>query len=307
VRLTIILISTLAPALLAGCGGGDPTDGPEVVTDETRVAVVAAFYPLAFAAERVGGERVEVTNLTPLGADPHDVELTARDVERIHGADLVLYLGGGFQPALERILAGAPARAADLLEGLELREGSGHGQDDEDGHDDEDGGEAADPHVWLDPLRYAAIVDRVGAELAAEERAAELVAELEELHAEYEEGLADCVRRELVTSHAAFGYLAERYGLEQISISGLSPEAEPSARDLERLVEEVREHDATTVFFETLASPRLAETVAREAGAGTAVLNPLEGLTRAEADAGADYLSVMRENLQTLRRALGCR
>ena len=293
--------------MLAGCGGDRPPAAPAdaVPADaDERLAVVASFYPLAWAAERIGGDRVEVANLTPAGADPHDVELSARDVGRVHDADLVLYLGHGFQPALERILGGADTRAVDLLDGLELRDGDedDHGHGDGDGHE-----EAVDPHVWLDPVRFTAMTRRIGVELAAEEEAAALARELEALHAEYVEGLADCARRELVTTHAAFGYLAERYGLEQVSIAGLSHEAEPSARELEHLVEEVREHDATTVFVEPLASPRLAETVARETGARTAVLNPLEGLTRGESADGADYLTVMRANLQTLRRALGCR
>jgi zinc transport system substrate-binding protein len=315
--ITRIVLTLCLTAVAVGCGGeasGDVEAAPDASpAAEERTRVVAAFYPLAFAAERVGGERVEVANLTPAGADPHDAELSARDVERVHAADVVLYLGEGFQPALERILADAPTRGVGLLEGLELRHGAGHGhahEDDEHGHEDDEHAhddEAVDPHVWLDPLRYAAMVERIGTELAAENEAAGLVAELERLHAEYEEGLADCARREIVTSHAAFGYLAERYGLTQISLAGLSHEAEPSARQLEELIEEVREHEATTVFFETLASPRLAETVAREAGATTAVLNPLEGLTREEAASGADYFSVMRDNLDALRRALGCR
>ena len=266
---------------MAGCGGAEP-DGAR----GTRV--VAAFYPLAFAAERIAGPGTEVTDATPPGAEPHDVELSARDVERIRSADLVLYLGGGFQPALERALDGADGRSVDLLEGVELRD-------------------EGDPHVWLDPLRYAAIVERIGLELDEEDRAAALAAELQELHAEYEAGLGDCARRELVTSHAAFGYLADRYDLEQVALTGLSPEAEPSARELERVVEEVRASGATTVFSETLVSPRLAETVARETGARTAVLNPLEGLTREELDRGEDYFSVMRANLQALRAGLGCR
>jgi zinc transport system substrate-binding protein len=297
----------VASAALTGCGGS----GPAADTDAGgQTPVVAAFYPLAFAAERVGGEAVSVTNLTPVGAEPHDVELTARDVERVHRAAIVFYLGGGFQPALERILEGTDTRAVDLLTAVELlTTTAGHGDEDDraDGTQDDEADEAVDPHVWLDPLRYAEIVRQVGAELAAEGSAAGLVTELEELHAEFEAGLADCERREIVTSHAAFGYLAERYDLEQISISGLSPEAEPTARDLEWLIEEVREHDATTVFFETLVSPRLAATVAREAGAETAVLNPIEGLTADEQAAGADYFSLMRDNLQTLRGALGCR
>jgi zinc transport system substrate-binding protein len=154
---------------------------------------------------------------------------------------------------------------------------------------------------------YAVMVERIGQVLGRSDQAEVLVADLHDLDAEIGAGLADCQRREIVTSHTAFGYLARRYDLEQIGITGLSPEAEPAPGDLRDLVEEVREHDATTVFFETLVSPRLADTVAREVGAETAVLNPLEGLREEEIDAGMDYFSVMRENLRTLRQALGCR
>ena len=156
---TRIVLTLVASLGLAGCGGDRPPAAPadaSPAVEEERLAVVAALYPLAWAAERVGGGRVEVTNLTPPGADPHDVELSARDVGRVHDADLVLYLGDGFQPALERILAGATTRRVDLLEGLELRRGIAHDHDHGHGEDDEDDG-GVDPHVWLDPLRFAAM------------------------------------------------------------------------------------------------------------------------------------------------------
>jgi zinc transport system substrate-binding protein len=251
-----------------------------------RREVIAAFYPLAEAAERVGGASVEVRNLTPAGAEPHDVELSARTVADIRGADLVLYLGGGFQPALERALEGSGVRRIDLLAGL------ARGQD---------------PHVWLDPTRYATIVRRVGRALAAPGRAAAFARQLAELDRAFRRGLADCKRREIVTSHAAFGYLAARYGLRQIAVSGLSPGVEPSPRDLEDVVRRVRASRATTVFFEPLVSPGVAETVARETGARTAVLDPLEGLTEERLARGDDYVTVMRRNLAALRRALSCR
>jgi zinc transport system substrate-binding protein len=288
-RTRIILISIAA--VLGGCGGS--------TSQADRSEVVAAFYPLAYAAQRVGGEAVSVTNLTPPGAEPHDVELSARDVERVRAAGVVLYLGSGFQPALERAVEGASGETFDLLDGLEPRTGASeeHTAD----------REAVDPHVWLDPVLYAEVVDRVGQALSRPEDAAALEAELVALDVEFRAGLGECERKQLVTSHAAFGHLAERYGLEQIALTGLSPEAEPSPRGLERVVEEVQEHAATTVFFETLVSPRLAQTVAREAGAKTAVLNPLEGLTPEELERGEDYFSVMRANLAALRQALGCR
>jgi zinc transport system substrate-binding protein len=280
VRVVLILIVSL---LVAACSTEDGDDG--------RVFVAAAFYPLAFAAEEIGGADVSVGNLTPPGAEPHDVELSARDVERIRSADLVLYLGSGFQPGFERAVDGADGESLDLLRGVELLPGE----------------EGADPHVWLDPLRYAQQARRIGEALDRDEQAGRFAARLRELDAEFERGLARCARREIVTSHAAFGYLAEQYGLVQIALTGLTPEAEPTPRDLERVIREVEETAASTVFFETLVSPRLAETVAREAGAETAVLNPLEGLSHEELDAGEDYFSVMRENLAALRKALGCR
>jgi zinc transport system substrate-binding protein len=276
-RAIMVLIMVLAVASTLSCGGADGGS-------EAGAEVVASFYPLAFAAEAIGGPSVDVTNLTPAGTEPHDVELSVRDVEGVRSADIVLYLGSGFQPAVERAAEGADGEAIDLL--------------------DE---ETVDPHVWLDPLRYAEIAGRIGEALDRPGAAEAFQQRLESLEAEYEDGLADCERREIVTSHDAFGHLTERYGLEQIAITGLSPEIEPTPGELEEVVEQVRRSGATTVFFETLVSPRLAETVAREAGADVATLNPIEGLTEEEIEGGADYFSVMRSNLDALREALGCR
>ncbi len=163
-----------------------------------------------------------------------------------------------------------------------------------------------DPHVWLDPIRFAQAVERIGAELGGEAPARQLASQLRALDGEYREGLANCQRRELVTTHDAFGYLADRYGLEVIPITGLSPEVEPSPRDLEAIANLVEDRGVTTVYTETLLSPEIGETVAREAGAKTAVLNPLEGLTEDELARGEDYFSVMEANLAALRDGLGC-
>jgi zinc transport system substrate-binding protein len=287
-------LSLLAPALVAlvlpACGESGATGTSE------RERIVAAFYPLAWATEQVGGASVDVDNLTPAGAEPHDLELTPRDVDRIRDADLVVYLGGGFQPALEKALGGREGPSLDLLRGQNLA-AAPEGEEEL----------AIDPHVWLDPVRFEGMVRAIGRELGRPRAAARVVARLEALGADYRRGLASCRRHDLVTSHAAFGYLAKRYGLHQVALAGLSPEAEPSPRDLEGLVREVERSGASTVFFETLVSPRLAETVAREAGVKTAVLDPIEGLTKDEIAGGADYLSVMRTDLAALRRALACR
>jgi zinc transport system substrate-binding protein len=278
----------MASMLAGGCAAGESGHGGR--------SVVAAFYPLAYLAKQIGGAGVNVTNLTPAGAEPHDLELTAGDAKAVQSADLVLYLGDGFQPSLERALGERSGPAADLLTGQTLGTATG-----------EDGKQSADPHVWLDPLRYAQMAKVVARALGEPSAGGGLVRRLDALDGEYRRGLAHCKRREIVTSHAAFGYLAARYGLEQVPLTGLSPEAEPSPRDLEHLVRRVRETGATTVFFETLVSPKLAETVAREAGVTTAVLDPLEGLSNDAIDRGDDYFSVMRSNLGVLREALGCR
>jgi zinc transport system substrate-binding protein len=295
--ITRIVLILLVVFVAASCGGDDESGGG------AQREVVAAFYPLAFAAERVADDGTSVQNLTPPGAEPHDVELSARDVETIRSADVVLYLGEGFQPAFERAVGGASGETVDVLEGLELvkpAEGA-HGHEEE-----EQDGETLDPHVWLDPVGFARATERIAGALDGPKAGEELAAELRDLDREFADGLRNCKRREFVTSHAAFTYLARRYDLRQIPIAGVSPEAEPTAKELEGVVHEVEESGATTVFFETLVSPRLAETIARETGAETAVLNPLEGLTQDELNEGENYFTVMRSNLDALRRALEC-
>lgn len=274
----IVLLCALAAVVsaAAGCGGQASDD-----------AIVAAFYPLAYAAAQVAGADADVVNLTPPGAEPHDLELTPRDVGRVRDAALAVYAGDGFQPAVQQAVESRSGPSLDVL---------AHA-----------GAASNDPHVWLDPLRFASIAQEIATALDRPTAADDLVARLHALDGEYRRGLGRCARREIVTSHAAFGYLAARYGLLQVPLVGLQPEAEPGPREIERLVDEVRATGATTVFSEPLASPALADAVAREAGVATAVLDPLEGLTAGETDAGADYFSVMEKNLDVLRRALGCR
>jgi zinc transport system substrate-binding protein len=281
----IVLIIVLA-GLVAGCGASGSSSG--------RKTVVAAFYPLAYAAERIGGTRFAVDDLTPPGAEPHDLELSPQDVARIESANVVLYLSHGFQPAVSKAADQGSGTAVDVLQGLPLH--SGEGQEE---------GLTADPHVWLDPILFGRIAERIGTALHGSPTP--LVRDLRQLDREYRAGLRHCVRKDIVTSHAAFGYLAQRYGLRQVAITGLTPESEPTPRQLANVVRLVKRSHATTVFFERLVSPRLADTVAREVGARTAVLDPIEGLTPDEQKNGADYFSLMRQNLSNLRRALACR
>jgi zinc transport system substrate-binding protein len=256
--------------------------------------VVAAFYPVAYAAEVIGGPTVAVTNLTPAGAEPHDIELKPSDVTTVDHAQLVLYLGEGFQPAVEKAVHSAHVPAIDLLAGQALATRKIEGKN------------GLDPHVWLDPSRYAQMATTIGKALHRPRAAATFVERLQALDKTYRAGLAHCRRKTIVTSHAAFGYLSQRYGLTQLALEGLSPEAEPSPKALANLVTAVRRSGTTTVFFETLVSPKLAQTVAREAHVKTAVLDPIEGIAPNALKHGATYFTVMHANLTALRQALGC-
>jgi zinc transport system substrate-binding protein len=283
VRVRVLLVAVVM-AWLAGCGADPAVDG--------KVHVVAGFYPLQYLAEQVGGDRVRVTNLVQPGAEPHDLELTPRQVADVAEARLVVYLSG-FQPALDAtVQQEAAGTSLDLTTVVPLM--------------------GSDPHIWLDPDRFATATGALADRLAAadpdgaagyRERAAALQVRLRELDQAYAQGLASCARHEIVVSHDAFGYLAQRYHLRQVAISGLSPEEEPTPQRLADVAAAAKRYQVTTIFFETLVSPKMAEAIAGETGASTAVLDPVEGIAPGS---DADYVSVMRDNLTQLRQALGC-
>jgi zinc transport system substrate-binding protein len=292
-------LAVVAPALSA-CGGSSDAS--------SRPTVVASFYPYAFVAERIAGDHLTVTNLTAPGLEPHDLELTPQQVADIQDAAVVVY-EKGFQPAVdEAVDQSAHGLTLDTTTVVPLED---TGTPPESG--DDEPALSGDPHVWLDPMRLAKIARAVADEMskadpadadAYRENAGRLVGQLRALDRDYRGGLAACERTQFVTSHAAFGYLARRYGLQMIAITGLSPDSEPSPERLSELESLVKSDDITTIFSEVLTSPALAETLAREAGVKTAVLDPLEGLP--DEDAHRNYLTVMRANLAALRKANGC-
>jgi zinc transport system substrate-binding protein len=304
-----LLAALLSLVVISGCA----QRAEAARYDGDRLKVVTAFYPLEFLAEQIGGDQVKVTDLTKPGAEPHDVELNPRQVGTIVDAGLVVYLRG-FQPAVDdAVRQEAAKRALDVSTTVTLLPlaDSADGTPEPGADHPETAGSGMDPHVWLDPVRYATIADQVAARLGRADpaHAAEYAARgraihtrLDALNTEFAAGLKTCARHEIVTSHSAFNYLATRYGLTQIGITGVSPEAEPSPRRLGEVARRARATGTTTIFFETLVSPKVAQTIASEVGARTAVLDPLEGLT----ERGADYFSVMRDNLVALRTALGC-
>lgn len=313
-------LALVATATLAGCstqnagGSSDESDG---------VTVLASFYPLQYVAQQIGGDLVTVDNLTPPAAEPHDLELSPAQVREVGTADLVVYLSG-FQNAVdEAIEARAPehvvdaADAAGLVEHAEEAEEEHAGETEEEHaeHADEHGHGATDPHFWLDPSKLAAVGKVVADELAAvdPEHADEYAAgaqrlgqQLDELDQEFADGLAACQGATLVTSHAAFGYLADRYALEQVGISELDPEVEPSPARLREIGDIVEERGIKTLYSETLVSPKVTETLASDLGVNTAVLDPLEGLSEDATAAGDDYVSVMQANLAALEEGLVC-
>ncbi len=318
----VLAAAVLASVSLSSCAAFSD-GGSAAVDDGGAPQVVAAFYPLEYVASRVAGDRAEVNALTAPGQEPHDLELSVADNATVAGADLVV-LEGGFQAAVdEAVEQNAPGVVLDVADVLDLKtideEGAEEGAEEE-GHEGESAEEHAehaeagdvDPHFWLDPTLMADAGDAVAEALAGvdpdgaqeyADRAAALRTDLESLDEELGSGLAGCERDTVVVSHDAFGYL-DRYGIDVEAVAGLSPDAEPTPADLGRLQELIGDDGITTVFSERLASPALTETLARDAGVTTAVLDPIEGLT--EETAEEDYLSLMRSNLEALRAANGC-
>ncbi|MEU1127105.1 metal ABC transporter substrate-binding protein [Streptomyces sp. NPDC005899] len=302
---------------LSACSASD-TGG---TADGGKLNVVASFYPMQYLAEEIGGSHVSVTTLTKPGVEPHDLELSPRQIGGLSDAGLILYLKG-VQPAVDDAVGQAGVKnTVDATELTTLEEhgtevdSHDHGHEEGEEHEDhEDGKAGLDPHVWLDPVRYAEVAEGVGKALekadpghAADYRrnTTTLVGRLGALDTAYENGLKNTTTRTIVTTHAAFGYLAERYGLTQEGIAGLDPEAEPSPARISEIHSVIGENKATTVFFETLASDRTARTLAKDLGLKTDVLDPLEGIT--DASEGDDYIEVMTSNLAALQKALGAK
>ena len=276
------------------------------LAESGRIKIVASFYPVAEFARQVGGDLVFVSTITPSGTEPHDYEPTARQVADMYRADLVLYNGGGVDAWAERLapelrLQGVPA--AQMGSAIDLISSSA-GED-----------SATDPHFWLDPTLAAKEVALIRDTLVKinpkdsatyRANADTYLAKLSSLDADFVSGLATCRQRTVITSHAAFAYLAKRYGFDVVSISGISPEQEPSAGRLSEIAAIAKAKGVRAIFFETLVSPKLSETIANEIGAVTLVFNPLEGLSQEEMASGQDYLSVMRTNLQNLKTGMVC-
>ncbi|MFF1679676.1 metal ABC transporter substrate-binding protein [Streptomyces sp. NPDC058256] len=302
----------LGLATLSACSDSSAADS----NSSGKLDVVASFYPLQYLAEEIGGDHVSVTNLTEPGQEPHDLEISAKQTAKLQEADAVLYLKN-LQPAVDDAVAQSEVKTkidAATLTTLEKHgnEVGGHAAE----HDDTEGEEtgATDPHIWLDPVKYAEVAEGVGKAFEKEDpdnageyksNTAALVKKLDALNTQYEDGLKNTTSKVFITTHAAFGYLAERYGLTEEAINGLDPESEPSANRVKDLETMAKADGVTTVFYETLVSDDTAKTIAKDAGLKTDVLDPIEGIT--DKSKGDDYLQVMESNLKALETALGAK
>ncbi len=301
VVMTLVLHRTLAAAaalalLTAGCSSADASS-PAASAGAGGLTIDAAFYPLQFVAERVAGDYGTVTTLTAPGIEPHDLELSPATVRAMQSADVVLYVGG-LQPAVEDAIKATGVASFDAADAIPLvarRTGE----------------LSFDPHFWLDPALVADYALAVGDQFARLDpshaadyttNAAALSDQLNALDGDFKTGLGTCKRHDIITTHAAFGYLADAYGLRQEGLAGIDPEAEPSPARLRDIKDLIAQTGATTIFTETLVSSRFAEALANDAGVATAVLDPIESVAK-----GEDYVSVMTHNLEALRTGLDCR
>jgi len=305
-RNRVIIVAIIAVAL-AAVGIGAIMEKNKT-SNQSLVQVVASYYPLYDFAQNVGGDKVDVTNITPAGSEPHDYDPTPQQLVTTQKATVFIYNGATMEPWVDKFLPTYSHNVVKASNGIQLTDGEPEAGE-------AAGGPVKDPHFWLDPTLAAQIVDNIkeGLNKASPantayftERATAYKAKLTQLDQDYKNTLSNCQTRTIVTSHDAFTYLGNRYNLDIASIAGLSPEEEPSAAKLAELTDLVRQKNIKYVFFESLVSPKLAETIAAETGAKTATFDPIEGVSDEDQSNGKNYISIQRENLANLKTALNC-
>ncbi|MFG2497086.1 metal ABC transporter substrate-binding protein [Streptomyces sp. NPDC048441] len=303
---------------LSACSSSDAADK----NGDGKLNVTASFYPMQYLAQEIGGDHVSVDTLTKPGVEPHDLELSPKQTASLGEADFILYLKG-IQPAVDDAIGQSGVKNTVDAAGLTKLEkhgtevGHDHGSEEHGGEEEEHAGEGeagADPHIWLDPVKYAEVAEGVGKAMekadpdhaaAYKKNTEALVKKLDGLNTKFEDGLKDTKTKTFITTHSAFGYLAERYGLDQEGISGIDPESDPSPAHIKDLQDTAEKDKVSTVFFETLASDKTAKTLADDTGLKTDVLDPLEGIT--DKSKGDNYVEVMQSNLAALQKALGAK
>ena len=307
----LVCACTLSLSLLTGCG----TQPADTAAGDGRLRVLTSFYPMYDFACKIGGDCIDVTNMVPSGTEPHDWEPSTNDLKNLEKADVFIYNGADMEPWADDLLVSRSdtLRVVEASENVELRTTDGehehaHEHEDADHHHGD-----FDPHVWLDPENAKIEMEAIRDALCAADPENSTVfqsnyekyaAELDALDKAYSDTLSPLPSKTIVVAHEAFGYLCAAYGLEQVGIEGLSPDSEPDPGRMAEVIDFVREHSISTIFFEELVSPKVAEAIASETGAQAKMLSPLEGLSDEQAAAGADYFSVMHDNLAALMEAL---
>jgi len=315
---TIVLVNrflVVASCVLALSACGSSSSQPD--TDNSRITVAASFYPIEEILRQVGGNHVDVVELTPAGQGAHDVQLTAKQLTVLSSASAVFYISDGFQPDVEKAVASLQSTVVpvDLLQSVSLLNVVAQLDGTEGETDGEVLASGKDPHVWLDPANMIAMTTAVADALSQlrpniapqfSTAAKSYIAELQALGTEIDTKLATCGSRALVTSHRAFAYLAKRADIRQVAIAGVNPEEEPSAKSLEAIAAFARANKVSTIFFETLLPADLAKTLADKVGATADLLDPVEGISSADVEAGASYISIQRDNLSRIAKGLRC-
>ncbi len=294
----VIIVAVFAPMIHQSKPSNQPTN--------KKVQVSTSFYPLYYFASQIAGDKADIKNITPSGSEPHDYDPSTQDIAHIESGNMLILNGGveAWGGKIQDNLKGTKVTIVTAGEGLLTKQLTENGQT------------AQDPHVWLDPIlakqEVAKItqgfqsVDPSNSSYYADNEK-KLDSKLDQLDQDYKQGLANCTQKDIITSHAAFGYLGARYGLNQVAIAGLSPDAEPSSQQLADVVNFAKAHNVKYIFFESLVSPKLSDTIATEVGAKTMVLDPIEGISDDDIKSGKDYYTVMQDNLKNLRIALECK
>lgn len=323
-----ILSSVIAVVLMAGCGaatvsssaGGSSlssqsAETPQSLEDANKLNIYTSFYPMYDFAVKVGGDKVNVTNLVPAGTEPHDWEPSTTDLANLEKANLLVYSGAGMEHWVDKVVGSLTNKELITVEaskGIALQEGHHHDEEeaDQDEHEEES---AYDPHVWISIRNAKAEMKTIKNALVQadpdntayyEENYADYAKKFDELDQKFTDQLSALPNKTIVVAHEAFGYLCSDYGLTQMGIEGLSADSEPDPARMAEIIRFARDNNVKTIFFEELVSPKTAEAIASEIGVKTDMLNPLEGLTEEQLAAGEDYLSVMEKNLETLVAAL---
>jgi len=295
---TVLMLMLLVLGAFVGCGASGAQGG------NGKLKVYTSVYPLYDFAKKVGGDKITVFNMVPAGTEPHDWEPSPSDITNLEKADVFIYNGAGMENWVEKVLGSIQNKkliAAEASKDITLIKGNHNGE------------EELDPHVWLNPAYAKIEMEAIKNSLIQADSAnlgfyetnyKKYSAEFDALDKEFKDNLSTMPKKDIIVAHEAFGYLCGAYGLNQYAIEGLTPDSEPDSARMSEIIEFAKEHKVKTIFFEELVSPKVAQTIAKEIGAKTEVLNPIEGLSGERQAAGEDYFSVMRQNLNTLKSAL---